>query len=49
MIVAADITKPMALTVGAQDKYAGSKTFKAMGIYDVSVEKWDGIDTENLF
>jgi len=49
MIVAADVVKPLALTVGKQDKYENSKVFKKMGIYDVSVEKWDGVDSENPY
>ena len=49
MIVAAGINKPLALTVGAEDKYKGSSTYKAIGIYDVSVEKWDGEDSTNPY
>jgi len=49
MIVAAGINKPLALTVGAEDKYKGSSTYKAIGIYDVSVEKWEGEDSTNPY
>jgi len=49
MIVAAGINKPLALTVGADDKYKGSTKYKAIGIYDVAVEKWDGEDSTNPY
>ena len=49
MIVAADINKPLALTAAIEDKYAGSTKYKKMGIYDVSVDKWEGPDSTNPF
>jgi hypothetical protein len=35
--------------VGAFDKYQDSDKFKAMGIYDVFVDKWSGEDTDNKY
>lgn len=43
--MAAGVNPHVAMTVGAEDKYKHSEKYKAMGIYDVSVEKWDGEDS----
>lgn len=48
-IVAAGVVPQVAMTVDAEDKYKGSTRYKAMGIYDVGVQKWDGDESDNKF